>query len=284
MTKVGISPASGYLAHAGRKVFEEEFSATSIKIGVGIDRDLPWVPELHFKYNKFEIIAAETSEKPYPEILRIRYPDLMGWPGLVTVYSICPEQEFLTKRGQREAKELKDHGFGLIVVDDSGAGDVKIRAVPIILFIRDGEFAAYRDQLPSKVRKAAKQALQTYKIYPKSGAQDVADIVEACVDEMCERLVKQGSSGVTNSGSLANRLDNIYHSTDCGKIRAEVAQIRGYIKKYRNALAHTPKTKKDARSKYQECRSAFLDGLKYVIDLKIALKNAGLKLTGKYLP
>ena len=130
-------PWSGYtgserkLAQVAENYFNRIRENPSIKKGEQIDSKLSWKPSLHFQGFKHETIAVEASETPYPAILKTIHADIINVQIPIVVYCICPEDAFLLKSNQVDIKNLENHGYGLLTVND--AGEVKRRHACITL-------------------------------------------------------------------------------------------------------------------------------------------------------
>ena len=84
---------------------------------------------------------------------------------------------------------------------------------------------------------------------------------------------------ITNAqanGPIAAALDAMYTAQECKNARGAIGGLRHYIQTYRNLSHHWPKNKKKAFEKYAECRHAFLDGIRQMVQFRQAMRNIAL--------
>ncbi|NQU55970.1 MAG: hypothetical protein HQ513_01965 [Rhodospirillales bacterium] len=221
---------------------------------------------------------AELSEdNPYPRILRMRHPDVLQFAEPISVYSVCPEQVALELANQKDVRDLEDHGYGLITVDQNGAARRKFAAVPLIQVISNGDFKAQLEGLNTKQKQRIALAYEDYKNKPSTGVTTLTEVIEGLAMQAAKEAArKKWIKSAEAKGAVGDALDAMYGCGKCNNARAAIGGVRGYIASYRNMNHHWPKNKKKAQQRYTQCRLAFLEGLSQMRNFRIAMKGIGL--------
>jgi hypothetical protein len=220
-------------------------------------------------------MLIEASERPYPEILRMRRAEMVEIPAPIAAYAACPEEAYT--QNQKEAADLALHGFGLFTVDALGNVTAKFPAIPIAQHIPESQFKADVDGLPAPHKRKARECFDLYKHNAPAGVANLAEQVEGLVMRAGKDAAKK--TWITNAqakDTLANVLVNLQGSGKFNNADTVLSAARMYVQRYRNAAHHVPKNKKQAYRKYRDCRHAFLDGLRTMRDFTDAMKALGL--------
>jgi hypothetical protein len=239
-----------------------------------VDAALGWQPTFHFRINDYLTVMVEVSEKPYPMIFSLRRVEVEQLPIPVSIYSVCPEEAYLDD--QAESKRLMSHGYGLLTVDASGFVQKRNGCIPIIQQISDQEFKSEIKELPVKIRQRLAESFERYNQNAPTGATDISEVLEGFIIKAAKEGVAKAWIVNSDTGTIAKTLQAMSTTAQFDGAAAAIGATRGYISMYRNANHHFPKNRKQAAIKYRDCRHAFLDGLKKVIQFRQAMKNIGL--------
>jgi hypothetical protein len=277
MATSGLSSGTEFLRNAAKAFFEDLFQSPTINIGQPVDSMLDWIPSMHFKINDHLTIIAEVSaETPYPLIFSLRRLDILKLQIPISIYCICPEEEYLSK--QTSAKKLMSDGFGLLTVSADGNVQRRSSCIPLVQQITDEDFKTEIVGLPQVIRRRLAEAFERYKSNAPSGVADISEVIEGLVLKAGREAAKKGwiRAADARSGIPAATLTALSLSSQGRNATAAIGAIQGYISFYRNPAHHFPKNKKLAFRKYRDTRHAFLDGLKKVQQFRDAMKNIGL--------
>lgn len=263
------------------------FGKNGLKIDSGIQPNLSWSPTIQLKRGKFELIAIEVSEDLYPLILKMVAHDIrQDCPDIpVTVYVACPLESYLADTKQTTVRKLREHGFGLLTVDDTGQVTEQFRAIPLIHHIAENELNNGIKNLPSSIKVKFKDAFEVYKTNSYQGVQEGGQLVEGLVFSLAKHSQKKGWISLKKNSSAADAVDALYESgtNDLKQQRAVLGKARFFLKSFRNMASHPPKNLKDAAQRIKLCRQGFVDSINTASELCDTLKK--LKFTVKlYIP
>lgn len=273
---VGLSSGANFLRDAACNLLGQHYGAASIEIGQPLARNLNWTPAAKFTNKGIHYFVEPSEEDCYPQILRLRYADLVNFPEPIAVFCVCPEEVYLAPAQQAEIGRLQDHGFGLIAVRQNATASLKSHPIPVIQVIGRGEFAENVRGLPKRIKQELTEAFELYRIKPHQGVASVSEILEGLVqqagrDAVQKQLVTKRDLG----GSVAKALDTLYDVKGLESSRPAVGGVRNFMNAYRNAAHHWPRNKKESYRKYRECKHGFLEGLKNVVRFRQAMKDVG---------
>lgn len=278
MPWTGYGPSDKFLGEAAIVHLRALYEKPTIRINEEIDSKLRWRPTLNFAPDKFRIIAVEASEKPYPDILRITYPDIINVHVPIAVYSCCPEESYLKKEHQKDIKAMRAHGLGLITVDEDGNVTDRFGCIPLIQHISESEIEAEIKKLPKPVRLRFKEAYSKYSGNPVSGLQDATEIVEDLVHGAIQQAVKKkelaektlGETSATKAVTVLFTVPSISSNHGCR------AGLTHFFATYRNVAHHSPKSRIQAYNKFMKCREGFRAAIDRSKEFCGVLKDAGL--------
>lgn len=279
MSDGGLLPGEEALVDSVKAFFEKQYESNAIRRNEEIDGSLRWTPSLHFQANDHVRIAAEVSESPYPAILQRRHADLMAFREPIAVYCACPEEEFLKKENQADIRRLRDHGYGLLTVDDKKQVTKRHGCIPLIQFIPETDFAQEITGLPRAWRVRLRTSYERYLVDPVSGVQDVSEVLEGLVLSAAKAVERKGWVGKLASMPLAEMLDELSELKQCKPAKAAIGGVRNYVKQYRNPSHHYPKNKLQAYKKYRDAPHAFRDGLKQAHGFRASMLSIGISLS-----
>jgi len=274
----GLSSGIKFILEGAAPYFRAQYG-NKIKVLEAISDDIAWLPSLHFKIDKFTIVAVEGSEDtPYPEILRLRHADILNAGFPITVYSICPEDVFLKKESQPIIREMREHGIGIYSIDSSTTVHLRERAIPLVQHISHLDFNGEVSGITGRLKFEIVEAFENYKLKAQSGVKEITEISEALIKLAAKNTTIVSWIGNHKNDSCAVILDYMFLVNQLSSARAAIGGMRNYISNYRNTAHHPPRSKRQAFLKFKDCRHAFLDGLKCIRNFKEALRNLGIKL------
>jgi hypothetical protein len=216
---------------------------------------------------------------PFPESLMLTKAKIANAHLPITIYSICSEDAYLTKDGQREAKELKSHGLGLFTVDADGVVTKQFSGIPIVNHIPLAEFDALLVGIPKGIASRIKTAFDSYNNTPTDGVTAISDVIECLVYDAINGALKKGWMRENSSEKLlAAALDDMAKTLEFKHSAAAIGGVRGFVKSYRNTASHNPRSRKAAYDKYIKCKQAFFAGIQAIDSFYTAMKNTHISL------
>lgn len=244
----------------------QRFGRSGLKLEMGILPTISWSPTIQVKRSASELLAIEVSEDLYPMILKLIAHDIrQDCPDIpITVYVATPLESYLADAKQLTVRKLKEHGFGLLTVDDNGLVTEQFTAIPLIHHIPLNEFNDCIKTLPHSARVKYKDAYDVYRTNSYQGLQECGQLVEGLVFSLAKQSHLKGwIASKPLKGMAAEVLDAMYESTDNSlkQQRAALGSARSFIKYYRNMASHAPKSLKDTAIRIKACRKGFLDSL-----------------------
>lgn len=250
-----------------------------IRINEEIQSSLAWRPTLHFEANEFSIVAADVKVTPCPESLMLTKSKLANAHLPITLYSICSEEAYLTREGQKEATELKAHGLGLYTVNAEGTPTKQFSGIPIINHIPMAEIESLLVGVPKKISLRIKDAFESYNSKPSDGITAISDVLEDLVYSAVKDAIKKNWMARNDDKLLlAKVLDAMFGNSKFGQCRAAIGSARGFVKDYRNTANHSPRSRKQAYNKYMKCKQGFFAGIQAIDSFYTSMKDIGLKL------
>ncbi|MFM9890522.1 MAG: hypothetical protein ACKVOE_07795 [Rickettsiales bacterium] len=249
----------------------------TVRINEEIEGSLQWRPTLHFEANEFSIIAADVRISPFPESLMLTRAKIAQAHLPITLYSVCELAAFVTREGQKEAKEAKAHGLGLFTVDPDGVVAKQFSGIPIINHIHAAEIDALLVGIPKATCLRIKDAFDSYNSKPTDGITAISEVLEDLVNNAAKGAVKKGWLTPAEAGlMLAGLLDGMALKPQFLAQSAAIGSVRGFVKEYRNTANHSPRSRRQAYNKYVKCRQGFYAGITAIDNFHKAMKGAGL--------
>ncbi|WP_342361897.1 hypothetical protein [Terrarubrum flagellatum] len=276
MSTVGLSSGTDFLRDSAKAHFEKIFQQPTILLNSQLDANLSWRPSIQFTVNGHQTIVAEASETPYPLIFNMRRTDILNVQAPITVYCVCPEEAYLAD--QPSAKKLMADGYGLFTVDAQGTVVKRCGSIPLVMQITDGLFVEEIKGLPKKFRQRIAESFEKYKQNAQSGVADISEVVEATVFKAGKDAVAKGwvTASDVKPGFSAKTLEALKDAANLKNAAAAIGGAQSFISVYRNSAHHTPRNKKQAYTKYRDCRHGFLDGIKKIAHFRDSVKQCGL--------
>ena len=274
----GISSGTDLIASSILRYLSSTYANPPVKSDEVVDQTLGWVPTITCSVNN-QLMLIEVSEKPYPEILRMRRAEMVEVPAPIAAYSACPEEAYT--QNQKDAANLALHGFGLFTVDASGTVTAKFPAIPIAQHIPEGQFKEDIRDLPATHRRRSRECYDIYMRNAPAGVANLAEQIEGLIIHAGKDAAKKGwITSAQAKGSCANVLVSLQGASQFRNSDTVISGARMYVQRYRNVAHHFPANKKQAYRKYRDCRHAFLDGLRTMRDFTEAMK--ALNLSGRF--
>ena len=187
MTFPTLSARLNAVANASFAFCRARFGKTGAKCDEEIDREIGWKPTFQLK-SGVKLIAVEVEDNLYPEILKIAAHDISHSDTPIVVYQACTLEAFQLDTKQAKINKLKEHGFGIITVDDSGAAVIQHKAVPLIQHISEKEIDAELKGLTPKLKVAFREAHNTYVTDAGQGLQAAGQIVALRSPTPCSKF------------------------------------------------------------------------------------------------
>jgi hypothetical protein len=265
-------PVSSYIT--------DRYGKGGFKIETGIRPDLMWRPTIQVNRTKYELLAIEVSEDLYPMILKMVAHDISREiPDVpISVYVACPLDVYLADSKQVTVRKLKEHGFGLFTVDDTGRVTEQFSAIPLIHQIPEVILIDQIKTLPSGIRVKFKNAFDLYRTNSNQGLQDTGQLVESLVYCMANHAHKKNWISRPDRMAAATMVDQLYTANQLNNYRAALGATRNFLKSYRNMASHPPKSYKAAAEKIKSMRSGFIESLNTTVALCAALKELGVTI------
>lgn len=278
MEFTGLTPGEEFLRDAARGFFADIYESPVFYENVELDKNLEWTPALRFQIHEHINVFVEPSEAgPYPKILEVKQLNVLHFPQPISIYAVCPEELILKPDKRREAKILRERGFGLLTVDEDGSVHREFSASPLVQVIPKAEYKEEISGLPKKIRQRLGEAYEDYCGKPVNGVKSITEIIEGFVARAAKDAVKKTwlSNGdiKTTTANLLELLDSI---PQCRNGTAAIGGVKSHYKEYRHLNHHWPSDKKRAYKKYSACKKAFIEGIGHIRTFREAMRNAGL--------
>jgi hypothetical protein len=135
-----LSSRLQHVAQHSLALTKSNWGGNGLKIELPIDTSISWRPTFFMKPNKALIIGVEVSDVLYPELLKIAAHDINNFDFPISVYQACSLDVFQKDLKFANVKRLRDNGFGIITVDDSGNRLIQARAEPLAQHISPDKF------------------------------------------------------------------------------------------------------------------------------------------------
>ena len=276
MTDTGLASGLQALVDGAKSYFGQLFQNPQFHISEAVDSGLNWIPSLYFRVNDHLTVICEASENPYPLIFSMRRLDVLKLQIPVSIYCICTEEAYLGHQG--DAKRLMNDGYGLLTLDAQGNVQRRASCIPLLQQITDEEFQSDIRTLPKKLRSRIAEAFDRYKHNAPSGSADMAEIMEGLVLKAGRDAARKKwiSPSDAKPGAPAATLKAMSDSAKFNNATAAIGAAQAYISMYRNINHHFPKNKKQAATKYRDCRHSFLEGVKKIVFFRDVMRALGL--------
>lgn len=266
--------ATRALAHC-----KSQYGGNGLKVECSIDPSISWRPTFFIKPTRFLMLAVEVADNLYPEALKGAAYDIGNFEFPIAVYQACSLELFQTDPGHTKVNLLRKHGFGIITVGEDGTTMTQQSTIALAQHISPDVLDSELKELNPALRPKLRAAFTTYQANEGQGLQQAGQIVEGLVHSLAVQAARDNivQSGIPNR-SLAEMIDALYESTDFRDYRAALGAARGFVKEFRNAASHAPKSAKQAADKIRRCRTGFLDAIAVCKKLRDVMQIKGYKM------
>lgn len=261
----------------------QRFGRAGLKLETGIKQHLNWAPTIQVKRSSSELVAIEVSNDLYPFILKMMSHDIREECSEIpiAIYVACPLESYVADTKQTTVRQLKEHGFGLLTVDDQQHVTEQFGAIPIIHHISSNEINGGIKNLPAPVKIRFKDAFDVYRTNSYQGLQESGQLVEGLVFCLAKQCHEKGwIASKPLKGQAADILDAMYEASanELRQQRAALGKARSFLKYYRNVASHAPKSLKDTAMRIKVCRQGFVESLGTASELAETHKKLGFKI------
>lgn len=255
---------------------KKRFGSKGLKIETGIDDAIMWRPTFYMKPSTVRYVAVEVEDNLYPGSLKGAAHEIGHFDAPIAVYQACTLQAFLQDPKQKNVNLLKDHGFGIITVDEDGTVVVQHSCIPLAQHIAPALLEREIVSLSPPLKVAFRSAYDTYKTSEGQGLQNAGQIVEALVTAIATQAHKRNliTSGQLGS-ALANRIDALWAVQAFHGHRAALGEARSFVNEFRNVASHPAGNAKQAADRIRKCRAGFLQAIALCVKLKAVAKALG---------
>lgn len=258
---------------------KSNWGAKGLKKEAPIDAKISWQPTFFLKPDRVLIVAVEVGDVLFPEILKIAAHDIERYDFPISVYQACALDIYQKDTRFAKVKLLREHGFGIITVDDNGAASIEAPAQPLTQHIPSEKLDVELKPLTSPVKVKFKAAYTTYQTDVGQGLQAAGQIIEALITCIAKQAEAAGVVGAgTSTLSVAGMIDALYPTNAFHNHRAALGGARDFTKTYRNISSHPATTPKEAANKLRKCRSGFFDALRIASELQSVINALGYRV------
>lgn len=274
-----LEPHLQEIARHALALFRARYGSNGLKLDEGIDNSISWRPTFHLKMGKFRIIAVEVSENLFPEVLKVAAHDISHFDLPIIVYQACSLETFKSDPKHTKVNLLRRRGFGIVTVDDDGDVVVQHSSIPLLQFIAPDAFEGEIQALNAPVKVAFRSAYEAYLANESQGLQQSSQIVEGIVLSLAKQAAKKGVIKPAKVKSpLADIIDALYETKEFKDHRAALGGAREFVKQFRNAASHAPRTAAEAAQRIKKCRTGFLDAVNVCLQLRNVAHGVGYQV------
>lgn len=259
-----------------------QFGSAGLVTEQGISPKIGWRPSFYCRSTKTLIVAVEVAENLYPEVLKGAAHDISFYEAPIAVYQACSLDAYQGDRQQMKVNALREHGFGIMTVDDAGLTMIQHPATPLAQHISSQQLESAIQPLLPKLKVAFREAYATYKTNIGQGLQQAGQVVESMVGAISAQSAKNGHISMTAArGNVASVIDSLYQEDRFKDQRAELGAARAFVNEFRNSASHPAKTPKQAAERMRKCKQGFQDAIAAAIKLqKLSIRhNYKMKIT-----
>jgi hypothetical protein len=226
------------------------------------------------KPSRFLIVAVEVNDVLFPESLKGAAHDIDRYDFPISVYQACSLEVYQKDSRFSKVKLLREHGFGIITVDDAGEALIQVRAEPLAQHIPTDKLGSEIKSLTHRLQVKFRSAHATYQTNVGQGLQEAGQIVEALIGCIATQAESAGTvpSG-TSRNATADIIDELYNTGAFHNHRAALGGTRSFVKNYRNVASHPAKTPKQAVDKIRKCRDGFFEALRIARELQALIQG-----------
>jgi hypothetical protein len=256
-----------------------EWGGNGLRMEAPIATPIGWLPTFYLKPSRVLIIAVEANDVIFPEMLKIAAHDIEHYDFPIAIYQACSLDVYQNDSRLARVNLLRDHGFGLITVDDEATAMIQIRAEPLAQHITPERFDSGIRALTPRLKVKFRGAYSTYKTNIVQGLQEAAQIVEAVIICIAGQAAATGIvSKSTSKKATAKIIDVLYNTTAFANHRAALGGARSFVREYRNPPSHPARTPKEAAERIRKCKAGFFEALRVAAELRSVIHNLGYRV------
>jgi len=148
-----------------------EWGANGLRIEVPISPQISWQPTFFLKPDRMLLVAVEANDVLFPELLKIAAHDIEHYDFPIAIYQACSLDVYQSDTRQAKVNLLRDHGFGLITVDDRGMATIQVPAIPYAQHIPPEALNTYLRPLAAALKVKFRGAYSSYRTDAEQGLQ-----------------------------------------------------------------------------------------------------------------
>jgi hypothetical protein len=254
-----------------------EWGGNGLKKEASLDTRIGWKPTFFLKPNRLLTVGVEVSDVLYPSILKIAAHDIEHVNFPVSIYQACALDLFQRDPHMARVRELREHGFGIITVDDNGFAQIQSRAEPIAQHLSPDRLDELLKPLNPALKVKFKSAHATYQTNIGQGLQECGQIIEALIISIEAQAASNGII-TTRATSTAGMIDALYPTPAFQNYRATLGAARDFVSTYRNIASHAPQTPAQAANKIRRCKAGFSEACRIAGKLRDTFQQLGYKI------
>lgn len=251
-----------------------EWGAAGLKKEEPIDGSIGWTPTFHLHPTKALIVGVEVSDIIFPEMLKIAAHDIEHYDFPIAIYQACSLDVFQRDTRMVRVNLLREHGFGLITVDDQGTAVIQNRAPAYAQHIPPERFDHAISSLTPNLKVRCRGAYSTYQTNIVQGLQEAAQIIEAlviCIATQAEADGKIPAKMIRKDA--ADIVDVLYATAAFKDFRAVLGGTRSFLREYRNPPSHPARTPPEAADRIRKCKSGFFEAVRLAGELRLLIQR-----------
>lgn len=257
-----------------------EWGRNGLKTEGPIADAIGWTPTFYLSPNRALIVAVEVSDVIFPEILKIAAHDVEQYDMPIAIYQACSLDVYQKDAKMAKVNLLRNHGFGLITVDDGGDAVIQFRAAPYAQHISPERFDAGIADLKQRLKIRFRGAYSTYQTNVLQGLQEAAQVIEALVICLAAQAQRAGKAPPnTSKKDAAEIIDVLYVTPMFQPYRATLGGARSFFREYRNPPSHPPRTPSEAAATLRKCKAGLFEALRMASELQRVIQNAGYRVS-----
>jgi hypothetical protein len=264
-----LDPKMKVVAERALTHCRQQFGGSGIVVDKGISPSISWRPSFYCRPTSTLIVAVEVADNLYPEVLKGAAHDISFFDTPISIYQACSLDSYQKDTKQAKINLMRQHGFGIITVDEDGHSVVQHPSVPLAEHIPEHQMENSIKELTATLKVGFRGAYKTYLTNIGQGLQQAGQIVEAIVNCIAAQAVKNGVIPASAArGSVADTIDALYDTTRFKNLRGELGAARGFVKEFRNAASHPAKSAKQATERMRKCKTGFNEAIETASKLR----------------
>jgi hypothetical protein len=274
-----LSDRLKHVANGSLSFCKNQWGGNGLKKEESIDTRIGWKPTFFMRPNRLLTVGVEVSDVLYPTILKIAAHDVEHYNFPIAIYQACALDLYQKDHQFAKVNLLRDHGFGVITVDDNGMAVIQCRAEPIAQHISPERFDNDLKELNPALRVKFRTAYATYQTNIGQGLQESGQIIEALIVSITSQAIsKSVVPPASATRSTAGKIDDLYPTNAFQNHRATLGAARDFVSTYRNISSHVPTTPLQASNKIRRCKAGFLDALRIAGALRRTIQGLGYQV------